>query len=88
MVLWHEIVSFLAIAHMKDKASYPSKMSKFKSDVKKLYAVRAQTFLSTEYVGDEEKCYIHCLGFYMAVFARKSFEDHGPGLGIFTMQGF
>ena len=36
LVLWNEIVPFLAIAHVKDKALYPSKISKFESDVKKL----------------------------------------------------
>ena len=88
MQLWHEIVPFLATAHVKDKASYPSKISKFESDVKKLYVVGAKKILSTQYVGDEENFYSHCLRFYMPVIARKTFEDHGTGLGIVTMQGF
>ena len=88
LVLWHGIIPFLSITHVKDKDSYLSKVSKFESDVKQLYAVGAKTFLSTEYVGDEENFYSHALRFYMPYFARKTYEDHKTGLGIFTMQGF
>ena len=86
--LWAQMVPFLNICHVKDKAGYPGRITKFEEDVKKLYAVGAKTFLSTQYVGDEENFYSHCLRFYMPVFARKTFEEHGTGLGIFNMQGF
>ena len=86
--LWAEMVPFLNICRIKDKAGYPAKITKFEEDVKKYYAVGAKTFLSTQYVGDEENFYSHCLRFYMPVFARKTFEEHGTGLGIFNMQGF
>ena len=86
--LWAEIVPFLNICHIKDKAAYPEKITKFEDNVKQLYAVGAKTFLSTEYVGDQENIYSHCLRFYIPVFARKTFEEHSTGLGIFSMQGF
>ena len=88
LLLWYEIVPFLAIDNVKDKVAYLSKMTKFELDVKKLYAVGSKTFLSTEYVGDEENFYSHALRFYMPYFARKAWEDHKAGLGMFTMQGF
>ena len=34
LLLWHEIISFLAITHVKDKEYYLYKVSKFESDVK------------------------------------------------------
>ena len=60
--LWYKIVPFLNIAYVKDKASYPAKVTKFESDAKKLYVVGAKTFLSTEYVGDEEMFTVTTLG--------------------------
>ena len=86
--LWYEISPFLCIAHVKDKELYPAKMDKFDSDVKKFYAVGANTFLSTKFIGDQENFYSHVLRFYMPVFMRQAFAKHGTGLGIFTMQGF
>ena len=85
---WHEISPFLVIAHIEDKLLYIGKMYKFELDVRKFYKAGANTFLSKKYVGDEENFYCHCLRLYMPVFARKTFEIHGTGIGIFTMQGF
>ena len=60
----------------------------FEQKVKNFYKVGATYFLSTKYVGDEENFYSHALRFYMPHFAKITFERHGMGLGIFTMQGF
>ena len=60
----------------------------FEQKVKDFYKVGATSFLSTKYVGDEENFYSHTLRFYIPQFAKITFERHGMGLGIFTMQGF
>ena len=82
------MLPFLNICCIKDKAGYPAKITKFEDDVKQYYAVGAKTFFSTLYVGNQKKIYSHCPKFYMPVFARKTFEEHSTGLGIFNMQGF
>ena len=42
----------------------------------------------TERMGDDETFYMHVLRFYLPKIARVTFDKHGLGLGIFTMQGF
>ena len=39
-------------------------------------------------MGDDETFYMHVLRFYLPKIARVTFDKHGLGLGIFTMQGF
>lgn len=56
--------------------------------VKEFYKVGTTYFLSTKYVGDKENFYSQALPFYMPQFAKITFERHGVGLGIFTMQRF
>ena len=53
-MLWHVITPFLTITSIDDKASYQTKLDNFVSDLKNFYLVGGETFLSTNYAGDEE----------------------------------
>ena len=88
LLLWHVITPFLTITYIDDKASYQAKLDKFVSDLKKFYLIGSETFLSTNYAGDEENYYSHCVRFYLPQMAKVTLEKHNMGLGIFTMQGF
>ena len=56
----------------------------FESDVRSLFKHGKVTFLLHENVS----FYFHCLRFYLPQIARHTFDNHGLGLGIFTMQGY
>ena len=88
LMLWNVIIPFLNITYIDDKASYQTKLDKFVSDLKKFYLVGGETFLSTNYAGDEENFHAHCVRFFLPKIAEVTLEKHNMGLGIFTMQGF
>ena len=88
LMLWNVIIPFLNITYIDDKASYQTKLDKFVSDLKKFYLVGGETFLSTNYAGDEENFHAHCVRFFLPKIAEVTLERHNMGLGIFTMQGF
>ena len=88
LMVWHEITPFLTITYIDDKASYQAKLDKFVLDLKEFYLLGSETFLSTNYAGDEENFYSHCVRFYLPKIAEVTLEKHNMGLGIFTMQGF
>ena len=58
--------------------------------LQKFYNVGAKTILTKNPAnpGDDETFYLHVLRFYLPQIAKKTMEDHGVGLGIFSMQGF
>ena len=78
-MLWHIITPFLTITYIHDKASYQTKLDKFISDLKKFYLVGGETFLSTNYAGDEEKFYVRCVRFYLPKIAEVTLERHNMG---------
>ena len=92
LTLWASLTKFMVITDVGDKVGdksvYCIKMKLFTQNVKKFYKVGACTFLSKNYVGDQENLYSHVLRFYIPQFADITFKRHGMGVGIFTMQGF
>ena len=63
--------------------SYLQKLETFENDVHLLFKYGKITFLSDKNVSF---CF-HCICFYLPQLARKTFNNHQLGLGIFTMQG-
>ena len=61
-----------------------------KKKLQKVYDFGAKTILTKNPAnpGDDETFYLHVLRFYLPQIAKKTMEDHGIGLGIFSMQGF
>ena len=92
LTLWASLTKFMVITDVGDKVGdksvYCIKVKLFTQNVKKFYKVGARTFLSKNYVGDQENLYSHVLRFYIPQFADITFKRHGMGVGIFTMQGF
>ena len=86
--LWHDIVPFLSVTYIPNIDEYSSELTKFESNLDKIYVVGAHSFVSTTYVGDEENLYSRVLKLYLPKIAKKALEDHNMGIGIFTMQGF
>ena len=80
----------MVITSISDKEEYENKLLEFESNLKQFYNAGKHTFLTQNFSnpGDDETFYLHCLCFYMPKIANKTFEKHGVGLGIFTMQGF
>ena len=91
---WVDIFKFLGITYIvedDDSNTYIKQMQKFEADVKKFYDVGSRSFLSTvssSRDGNAETFYSHSLRYYMPVIARKTYQTHQLGVGIFNMQGF
>ena len=79
---------FLVTTIITDTEKYNSELNQFENDLKKFYAVGAKTFLTNQVIGDRENFHSHRLRFYLPKIARNLLEEHGVGLGVFTMQGF
>ena len=90
LILWHKITPFLVIHQIKDENKYKEKMLAFNENLQKFYIAGKYTFLTKNAVsiGGDETFYLHCLKFYLPPIAKSTFEEHGLGLGIYTMQGF
>ena len=88
--LWERITPFLVITEVQNKQEYKEDIETFEKLVASFYEVGANTILTKNPAnpGDDETFYLHVLRFYMPEIAKKTFEDHGLGVGIFTMQGF
>jgi hypothetical protein len=80
-----ELFQFLSITYISDKTGteYLSRVDKFEASMKKLYKNGSSTFLM-----EDEPFYFHCMRYYMPKIARKTYDEHKLGLGIFNMQGF
>ena len=88
--LWEKITPFLVITKIDDVNEYKLKLNEFEKNLKELYDIGGRSFLTKNpaEVGDDETFYFHVLRFYMPHIAKVTLEEHGLGLGIFTMQGF
>ena len=86
--LWHDLESFLKISTVKDESSFPSLINNFKTNLSKFYKCGKFTFLTKRNFGDDETFYFHCLRFYIPNIVDQTWEKHGLGVGIFTMQGY
>ena len=88
--LWVDIFRFLGITYITDNEKYYNEdMKKFDRNVQEFYSVGGRTFLTKDgAVGSEETFYCHTLRYYFPPIAHITFERHGLGVGIFTMQGF
>ena len=54
-----------------------------------LYKLGADSFLTKGNTkGNDKSFYFHVLRFYIPQIAKATFEWHGLGIGIYTMQGF
>ena len=85
--LWEQMFKFLAITYLDNgENNYVKAIERFERSVRRFYDVGSRTFLSSS--GEEETFYCHVLRFYMLPIAKKTYERHKLGLGIFSMQGF
>jgi hypothetical protein len=62
----------------------------FICNLKSFYSIGGRTFLSKPgtTTGTEETFYLHALRFYIPRIVKQTFDRHGTGIGVFTMQGF
>ena len=90
LLVWEQITPFLVITEIENKTEYEQKLIEFEDNLIRFYEIGSRSFLTKHpaNVGDNETFYLHALRFYLPVIAKKTFEEHGLGLGIFTMQGF
>ena len=85
---WHDIPQFLGITKIESVDWYKTQMTKYLTNVKKLYEVGAKTILKGDNVCDDETFYLHVLRFYIPDLSEVTLKKHQLGIGIFTMQGF
>ena len=78
------IFKFITISYIENRDEYCEKLQQFKTDVKTFFNCGRSTFLD----GEDVSFYFHCLRFYLPQIAEETFNKHGLGLGIFSMQGF
>ena len=88
LLLWEEISEFLHITKVDNAGIYNQKLEKFEKNVELWYLAGKDIFLTRLTPGDSETFYQHVVRFYMPDIAKITFERHGLGVGIFTMQGF
>ena len=76
------IFNFVRISKINvSNETYIEKLSMFENDVRSLFKHGKVMFLLHENVS----FYFHSLRFYFLQIARHKFDNHWPGLGIFTM---
>ena len=83
VLLWKRIFKFMSQTWIADRDKYRQDLDQFKVMLKQFYNIGRETFLSKN-----ETFYMHALRFYIPVHAEITFEEHGLGIGIFSMQGF
>ena len=89
--LWHDIFHFLGLSFIKEgeEAEYENRLVEFNIRLKLFYSCGGRTFLSKPgRIGSQETFYTHALRFYIPRIAKITYDRHGVGVGIFTMQGF
>ena len=85
---WQLISEYISITTIESKTDYISQFAIFKFYTFKLYEHGQRIFLSNKTKGDLETFYFHVLRFYLPVHIDITFQRHGLGIGIFTLQGF
>jgi hypothetical protein len=92
LMLWVRMFRFLGITFIEEggEREYLEQVQTFISDLKSFYSIGGRTFLSKPgtNTGTDETFYFHVLRFYMPRIVKQTFERHGTGIGVFTMQGF
>lgn len=63
-------------------------IEKYKDIAKKFYYAGMKSFLTKSIPGDGETFYVHVVTCYIPVVAKRTYDEHGLGVGIFTMEGF
>ena len=90
--LWYHIEYHLKRAEVavEDVEEFPRVLDRFEANINEFYQCGTETFLSGKGIdiGDEETYYLHALKYYIPKHARKIWDTHKLGIGIFTMQGF
>ena len=90
--LWLSIFRFLRITYIEEggENEYMNRIQTFNTELKLFYSIGRRTFLSAPgtTTGTNETFYLHTLRYYMPVIVRDTFDRHGTGVGVFTMQGF
>ena len=87
-LVFRDTTEFINITSIEEKDDYETKLDKFIGNVKALYDHGSKSFLRASSAGDAESFCLHCLCCYLPQIARRVCDDHGFGLGVFTMQGF
>ena len=87
--IWKKIFKFLGITYIED-VQYQLMVEDFCENVRKLYDHGSRTFFSSPASTDEkeETLYTNTLSFYMPDIVSATFQNHGSGVGIFTIQSF
>ena len=63
-------------------------ISAYENAARTFYEEGVHSFLTRQTPGDKETFYSHTLFHYMPSIMRTTYERHGLGVGIFTMEGF
>ena len=88
--LWYVIEKHLkrAKVNKKEAVGFSLEIEKFKKNIDSFYECGIDTFLTSVEMGDDETYYLHALKYYILYHARKTWDNHKCGIGVFTMQGF
>ena len=88
--VWYVIKKHLKRAKVDEKEveGFPFQLEKFNKNIDSFYECGTNTFLTSDEVGDDETYYLHVLKHYIPYHARKTWNNHKCGIGVFTMQGF
>ena len=89
--LWYNIERFLKIGNIKleskeKKVPVTTLIDQSEKNIIEFYDAGSTTFMKDKRVGDHETYYLHCLRFYIPKLARKTWETHECGIGIYSMQ--
>ena len=92
--LWNKMFKVLGITYITDGSEYLEQVDKYEEQVKRLYKLGGESFLSRKSSAEKDKgqsetFYFHVLRYYiLPQIMKDTFEKHCLGVGIFTMQGF
>ena len=91
--LWTRMFKVLGITWIADGSEYLKEVDRYEKNVKRLYELGGESFLSRKSNAEKDKgynetFYFHVLRYYLPAIMKDTFEKHHLGIGIFTMQGF
>jgi hypothetical protein len=85
--LWPDLYKFLVKAKVDN--NYVDEVQFFEEMAEEFYEAGKELFLSEGTTnGGKETSYVHILRFVTGPLARLTFERHGVGIGVFTLQGY
>jgi len=85
--LWPDLYKFLVKA--KVGPNYLEEVKVFEKNAKIFYEAGKKSFLSRgTNIGGKETSYMHILRYVTGPLAKLTFERHGVGIGVFTLQGY